>query len=68
MTERLRLADGSTPDVPVVVAEDLAVLVIWDGMSFRCSADAAHVLSDNLFEAALAVEGRLTALEGGGDN
>ena len=63
MTGKIRFTDCSAPDFPVVVAEDAAVLVQWDGIGFRCSADAAHVLSDSLFNAALAVERRSMELE-----
>jgi len=62
MTGKIKLTD-SAPGFPVVVAEETTVLVQWDGMGFRCSADAAHALSDALFQAALAVEGRLVASE-----
>ena len=50
---------GSALNSPTVVAEDTTVLVEWGGMAFRCSVDAAHALSDDLFKAALTVEGRL---------
>ena len=64
MTERITLTDPSGPDFPTVVVEELSVLVEWNGAAFRCSADAAHVLSDRLFQAALAVERRLMEAEG----
>lgn len=62
MTGNFKLT-GAALDVPTVVAEDTTVLVRWDGMAFRCSADAAHILSDDLFRAALAVESRLAELD-----
>ena len=64
MTERTTLTDPSAPDFPTVVVEDVTVVVEWNGAAFRCSADAAHVLSDRLFQAALAIERRLMERDG----
>lgn len=64
MTERITLTDPSASDFPTVVVEEVTVLVEWNGAAFRCSADAAHVLSDRLFQAALAIERRLMEAEG----
>ena len=64
MTERITLTDPSASDFPTVAVEEATVLVEWNGAAFRCSADAAHVLSDRLFQAALAVERRLMEVEG----
>ena len=64
MTERIRLTNPSSPDFPTVVAEDLTISVQWGSVGFRCSADAAHLLSERLFQAALVVERRLMESEG----
>ena len=68
MTRRLKFTDGSDLDFPVIVAEDAAVLIVLGERGFRCSADAAHLLSEDLFKAALEVEGRQPAPEGPGDD
>ena len=59
MTKRIRFTDPSAPDFPAVTALDSHVLVQADGVTLRFSADAAHALSDRLFQAALEAERRL---------
>jgi len=63
MTEDITPDGEGASGLPRVTTDDTTVLLCWDGAVLRCTADAAHALSDRLFEAALEAEQRLTELE-----
>jgi len=66
MTEDITPDGEGATSLPRVTTEDTTVLLYLNGAVHRCTADAAHALSDRLFQAALEVEQRLAELENRG--